>query len=56
MALIGPREGDWAVVLGGAFPETGVLPALERVLAEEGRSIRKLGPDALEGPNGFAFC
>jgi hypothetical protein len=54
MALIGPREGDWAVVLGGAFPEAGVLPALERVLAEEGRSVRKLGPDALEGPNGIA--
>src|SRR5688572_20938293 len=25
MAVIGPREGDWTLVLGGAFPETGVL-------------------------------
>lgn len=55
MAIIGPEEGDWAIVLGGAFPETGVMAALERVLGEEGRSVKKLGPEKLEGPNGISF-
>jgi hypothetical protein len=55
MAVIGPREGQWALVLGGAFPETGVVPALERLLGEEGQSVRRLGEEALEGPNGISF-
>jgi hypothetical protein len=55
MAIIGPGEGDWALVLGGAFPETGVMAALERVLGAEGRSVKKLGADKLEGPHGISF-
>jgi hypothetical protein len=55
MAVIGPGEGEWALVLGGAFPETGVLAAVERVLVEEGGRVKRLGPNEFEGPTGISF-
>jgi hypothetical protein len=55
MAVIGPGEGDWALVLGGAFPKAGVASALERVLADEGVSVRRLGTDRFEAAPGISF-
>ncbi|HEX6273296.1 MAG TPA: hypothetical protein VFZ53_09655 [Polyangiaceae bacterium] len=55
LALFGPKPGDWAVVAGGSFPETGVADAIERVLRDEGRSVRRLGDERLETSEGIAF-
>jgi hypothetical protein len=55
LALFGPKPGDWAVVAGGAFPSDGVTDAVERVLREEGRSVRRIGAELLESPEGVAF-
>jgi hypothetical protein len=55
LVLFGPKPGDWAVVAGGSFPRTGVADAVERVLRDEGRSVRRLGEERLETPEGIAF-
>lgn len=55
LALIGPGERDWAIVLGGSFPKAGVMGALEKVLVEEGQSVRRLGGDTYEASHGVAF-
>ena len=55
MAVVGPGEGDWALVLGGAFPKAGVASALERVLADEGLGVRRLGTDRFESSHGISF-
>jgi hypothetical protein len=55
LLLLGPEPGDWAVVAGGAFPERGVGDAVERVLRDEGRSVKRLGDERLETPEGIAF-
>jgi hypothetical protein len=55
LALFGPKPGDWAVVAGGSFPKTGVADAIERVLRDEGRSMRRIGGERLESPEGIAF-
>jgi hypothetical protein len=47
VALFGPGERDWAVVLAGSFAAGDPMPAVERTLAEEGRTARALGPDRL---------
>jgi hypothetical protein len=55
MAVVGPGERDWSLVLGGSFPKSGVVSALERVLAEEGRSVRRLGEERFEASGGISF-
>ncbi len=55
MAVIGPGEGDWVVVLGGSFPKADVASALERVLAEEGQTVRRFGTDRFESERGLSF-
>lgn len=55
LAVFGPGASDWAVVSGGSFPKTGVADAVERVLADEGRAVRRIGDERLETPGGIAF-
>ncbi|HVR19377.1 MAG TPA: hypothetical protein VMS65_06770 [Polyangiaceae bacterium] len=55
LVVFGPQPGDWAVVAGGAFPKSGVADAVERVLRDEGRDVRRIGDERLETPDGIAF-
>jgi hypothetical protein len=55
MALLGPRERDWALVLGGSFPKTDVVGALGRVLEREGLKVERIGADSLVSSEGVAF-
>jgi hypothetical protein len=55
LAVVGPEEHDWSIALGGSFPKTGVASALERVLVEEGRGVRRLGADRFEASGGISF-
>jgi hypothetical protein len=54
MALLGPGERDWALVLGGSFPKTDVVGALGRVLEREGLKVERAG-DSLVTFGGVAF-
>ncbi len=47
VALFGPGEHDWAVVLGGSFAPGDLVAAVEQTLAEEGRTARVVGPERL---------
>lgn len=54
LVLFGPADGDWAVVLGAAFPKGDVVAALERTFAEEGWPWRDAGAGRLVSPGGAA--
>ena len=49
VALWGPGEGDWAVVLAGSFPKGDLVLAVERTLVKEGWPWRPLGQGAAFG-------
>lgn len=55
LVAFGPADGDWAVVLGAAFPKGDVVAALARTLAKEGWPWRDLGHDRLVSPSGAAI-
>ncbi|HEX6763915.1 MAG TPA: hypothetical protein VF103_00520, partial [Polyangiaceae bacterium] len=55
LAVLGPEPGDWAVVLGGSFPKTGVADAVERTLRDEGRTVTRLDGERLSTAQGIAF-
>jgi hypothetical protein len=55
LALFGPGPNDWAVVAGGSFPKGGVADAIRNVLADEGRSMKRVGDERFEAPEGIAF-
>lgn len=55
LVVFGPTASDWAVVLGGSFPKTGVADAVEHALRDEGRTITRLGGERLETDRGVAF-
>jgi hypothetical protein len=54
LVAFGPSDGDWAIVLGAAFPKGDVVAALGRALAKEGWAWRDLGHDRLVSPGGAA--
>jgi hypothetical protein len=54
LVAFGPADGDWALVLGAAFPKGDVVAALGRALAKEGWPWRELGHDRLVSPGGAA--
>ncbi len=55
VALFGPGEHDWAVVLAGAFAKRDMVGAAARVLEQEGWSWRSVGGGRLESPEGPAL-
>jgi hypothetical protein len=55
MAVLGPGERDWALVLGGSFPKTDIVGAVGRVLEREGQKVERLGKDSLVSSQGVAF-
>jgi hypothetical protein len=55
VALLGPGEHDWALVLAGSFPKTDLVAALGRTFDAEGWSWRALGPGRLASPEGAAL-
>ncbi len=54
LALWGPAANDWAIALGGNYPQ-GVLSALAEVFREEGKPWRRDG-DKLVAPSGHAIA
>jgi hypothetical protein len=54
LALWGPGENDWAIVLGGNYPD-GALGALSEVFREEGKPWRK-DNGRLVAPSGHAIA
>ncbi len=54
LVAFGPADGDWAIVLGAAFPKGDVVAALGRTFAREGWPWRELGHDRLVSPGGAA--
>jgi hypothetical protein len=55
VALFGPGEHDWAVVLAGSFPKSDLVTAASRTFEEEGWSWRAVGADRLVSPGGAAL-
>lgn len=55
LVAFGPSDGDWAVVLGAAFPKGDMVAALGRTFAKEGWPWRDLGHDRLVSPAGAAI-
>jgi len=55
MALFGPGEHDWAVVLAGSFSRGDLVAAAARTLEQEGWPWRALGPERLASPEGPAL-
>jgi len=54
---IGPRLGDWVLVLGGRFPRSGVIPALNQVLREEGYYFElSKAEDVMTLPSGISVA
>lgn len=56
LVLFGPADGDWALVLGAAFPKGDVVAAIGRTLAKEGWPWRELGHERLVSPGGAAIA
>jgi hypothetical protein len=52
VALFGPGEHDWAVVLAGSFAKGDLIAAAARTFQQEGWGWRSLGPDRLAAPEG----
>jgi hypothetical protein len=55
VALFGPGEHDWAVVLAGSFREGDLVAAAQQTLANDGWTWRSLGPGRIASPEGFAL-
>lgn len=55
VALFGPGEHDWAVVLAGSFPKTDLVAAAAHTLEAESWPWRPLGADRLVSPGGAAL-
>jgi hypothetical protein len=55
VAMWGPADGDWAVVLAGSFPKLDLIAAIERTLTKEGWAWRPVGADRLVSPEGAAL-
>jgi hypothetical protein len=55
LALFGPGEHDWAVVLAGSFSKGDLIGAAARTLEQEGWPWRRVGADRLVSPEGAAL-
>ncbi|HTQ05612.1 MAG TPA: hypothetical protein VMI54_17235 [Polyangiaceae bacterium] len=55
LVLFGPADGDWAVVLGAAFPKGDMVAAVARTFEKEGWPWRDLGKGRLASPGGAAI-
>lgn len=55
VALFGPGEQDWAVVLAGSFGKHDLVTAAAHTLEQEGWTWRAVGAGRLESPEGPAL-
>jgi len=55
VALFGPGDHDWAVVLAGSFPQGDVVTAAARTFEQEDWPWRRVAADRLVSPEGAAL-
>jgi hypothetical protein len=51
----GPAPADWVVVLGGVFPQAGLMPAVREALQAEGVALRTDASGALVAAGGWSI-